>query len=170
MLSASLNKTFPSFLHYICFVFLTGVGRPDPVEPDHPGWLASAGQHHQRPDDFRRPGCVHGARQQRHPDAAGGAAAAGRVGDVGRQHGWHSADVVSQPGDDQRPDVVRAGRRQQQAGAVATRCVTTWSTLLIQSGARCSSVVRAFAHGAMGRRIDPSWGGPIELFLAQRLV
>ena len=31
--------------------------------------------------------------------------------------------------------------------------------------ARCSSMVRAFAHGAMGRRIDPSWGGPIELFL-----
>ena len=32
----------------------------------------------------------------------------------------------------------------------------------------------AFAHGAMGRRIDPSWGGPIELFLvpasAPRLV
>ena len=26
-------------------------------------------------------------------------------------------------------------------------------------GVRCSSVVRAFAHGAMGRRIDPSWGG-----------
>ena len=23
---------------------------------------------------------------------------------------------------------------------------------------------RAFAHGAMGRRIDPSWSGPIELF------
>ena len=41
-------------------------------------------------------------------------------------------------------------------------------------GARCSSVVRAFAHGAMGRRIDPSWSGPIELFLvpasAPRLV
>ena len=32
-------------------------------------------------------------------------------------------------------------------------------------GARCSSVVRAFAHGVMGRRINPSWGGPIELFL-----
>ena len=33
-------------------------------------------------------------------------------------------------------------------------------------GARCSSVVRKFAHGAMGRRIDPSWGGgTIELFL-----
>ena len=30
---------------------------------------------------------------------------------------------------------------------------------------RCSSVVRAFVHGAMGHRIDPSWGGPIELFL-----
>ena len=25
------------------------------------------------------------------------------------------------------------------------------------SGARCSSVLRAFAHCAMGRRIDPSW-------------
>ena len=41
-------------------------------------------------------------------------------------------------------------------------------------GARCSSVVRAFAHGAMGRRIDPSWSGPIELILvpasAPRLV
>ena len=41
-------------------------------------------------------------------------------------------------------------------------------------GARCSSVVRAFAHGTMGRRIDPSWGEPIELFLvpasAPRLV
>ena len=32
-------------------------------------------------------------------------------------------------------------------------------------GARCSSVVRAFSHGAMGHLIDPSWGGPIELFL-----
>ena len=42
------------------------------------------------------------------------------------------------------------------------------------SGARCSSVVRAFAHGVMDRRIDPSWGGPIDLFLvstsAPRLV
>ena len=36
---------------------------------------------------------------------------------------------------------------------------------LCGAGARCSSVVRAFAHGVMGRRIDPSWGGPIELFL-----
>ena len=25
----------------------------------------------------------------------------------------------------------------------------------LNKGARCSSVVRAFAHGAMGRRIDP---------------
>ena len=41
-------------------------------------------------------------------------------------------------------------------------------------GARCSSVVRVFAHIAMGHRIDPSWGGPIEIFLvpasAPRLV
>ena len=33
-------------------------------------------------------------------------------------------------------------------------------------GARCSSVVRAFAHGAMGRRIDPSWRGPIVLYFS----
>ena len=26
-------------------------------------------------------------------------------------------------------------------------------------------MARAFDHGAMGSRIDPSWGGPIELFL-----
>ena len=26
-------------------------------------------------------------------------------------------------------------------------------------------MVIAFAHGPMGRRIDPSWSGPIELFL-----
>ena len=26
-------------------------------------------------------------------------------------------------------------------------------------------VVRAFGHDATGRRIDPSWGWPIELFL-----
>ena len=31
-------------------------------------------------------------------------------------------------------------------------------SLLSSMGARCSSVVRAFAHGAMGRRIDPLWG------------
>ena len=29
-------------------------------------------------------------------------------------------------------------------------------------------MVRAFAHGAMGRQIDPSWGGPIELFLVSQ--
>ena len=41
---------------------------------------------------------------------------------------------------------------------------TTWKTptsaiprAAISEGARCSSVVRAFAHGAMDRRIDPSW-------------
>ena len=45
---------------------------------------------------------------------------------------------------------------------------------ILHGGARCSSVVRAFAHGAMGRWIDPPWVGPIEVFLvpasAPRLV
>ena len=36
---------------------------------------------------------------------------------------------------------------------------------LTAPGVKCSSMVRAFADGAMGRRIDPSWGGPIEVFL-----
>ena len=45
------------------------------------------------------------------------------------------------------------------------RLVTPMLPKLLKEGARCSSVVRVFAHGAMGRRIDPSWGGPIELFL-----
>ena len=40
---------------------------------------------------------------------------------------------------------------------------TYHSLCYTRRGARCSSVVRAFAHGAMGRQIDPSWGGPIEL-------
>ena len=35
-------------------------------------------------------------------------------------------------------------------------------------------MVRTFAHGAMGRRIDPSWGGHVEIFVvpasAPRLV
>ena len=53
--------------------------------------------------------------------------------------------------------------------------IHTYIHTYIYVGARCSSMVRAFAHGAMGHRIDPSWGGgPIELFLipasAPRLV
>ena len=44
-----------------------------------------------------------------------------------------------------------------------TSMCNMWSDTIVL-GARCSSVVRAFAHGAMGRRIDPSWGGHIELF------
>ena len=44
----------------------------------------------------------------------------------------------------------------------------------LKGGVRCRSVVRPFAHDVIGSRIDPSWGGPIELFLipasAPRLV
>ena len=28
---------------------------------------------------------------------------------------------------------------------------------ILHDGARCSSVVTAFAHGEMGHRVDPSW-------------
>ena len=46
----------------------------------------------------------------------------------------------------------------------------TWRQTSKANGARCSSMVRAFAHGAMGRRIDPSWSVPIELFLVPASV
>ena len=36
--------------------------------------------------------------------------------------------------------------------------------------ARCSSVVRAFAHGAMGRRIDPSGVNPLSYFSFQPVL
>ena len=48
------------------------------------------------------------------------------------------------------------------------------TTQIMREKTHCCFVVRAFAHGAMGCRIDPSWSGPIELFLvpasAPRLV
>ena len=34
----------------------------------------------------------------------------------------------------------------------------------------CLRCFGAFAPGAVGRRIDPSWGGPIELFLVPASV
>ena len=63
---------------------------------------------------------------------------------------------------------------QLKVGSSDGLVVLETERFLFNQRARCSSVVRAFAHGAMGRRIDPSWGGPIELFLvpasAPRLV
>ena len=50
-----------------------------------------------------------------------------------------------------------SGFPRSLSGWSFTICVTPYN----RKGARCSSVVRAFAHGAMGRRIDPSWGEPI---------
>ena len=51
---------------------------------------------------------------------------------------------------------------------------TVHTVIYLTKGARCSSVVRAFAHGAMGLWIDPSCGEHTELFLvpasAPRLV
>ena len=49
--------------------------------------------------------------------------------------------------------------------------------LIVSKETRCRHIgysLRLTTHGAMDRRIDPSWGGPIELFLvpasAPRLV
>ena len=44
--------------------------------------------------------------------------------------------------------------RPKVADIGPSRC---WVVSLGCPGARCSSVVRAFAHGAMGRLINPSW-------------
>ena len=42
-------------------------------------------------------------------------------------------------------------------GTVCNGVAVDDSGALLKVGARCSSVVRVFAHGAMGRQIDPSW-------------
>ena len=39
----------------------------------------------------------------------------------------------------------------------------TYEIHLRNDGARCSSVVRAFVYGAMGRRVDPSWWTQIAI-------
>ena len=63
-----------------------------------------------------------------------------------------------------------SSRYVSRCGGSSDRSFIGWTHWAISrsKGARCSSVVRAFAHGAMGRQIDPSWGGPIELFLIPR--
>ena len=55
----------------------------------------------------------------------------------------------------------QAGINPRHNKASDGHCNTSLSTsmsLCYFSGVRYSSVVRAFAHGAMGRQIDPSWG------------
>ena len=80
-----------------------------------------------------------------------------------------SIPSVSGAGDYERVRVGPAGQRRQDGDAVrgdqAFPChrgqgsclqVSAQSVMFIQKRARCSSVVRAFTHGAMGHRIDPS--------------
>ena len=50
----------------------------------------------------------------------------------------------------------------------ASNGTTFGATLHVVYGLEQLSPVGVFAHGAVGRRIDPSWGGPIELFLISR--
>ena len=38
-----------------------------------------------------------------------------------------------------------------------TSVPTAMNIIQTKIGARCNFVIRVFAHGAMGRRIDPSW-------------
>ena len=56
-------------------------------------------------------------------------------------------------------------RKQRNIEAKKKRKMNKHILTSNQCGARCSSMVRAFAHGAMGHQIDPSWSGPTELFL-----
>ena len=85
-----------------------------------------------------------------------------------------------------RPDTARSGRTGRTPAGSAPGCCTARSAQsagtsdqhtkvfvkwpLQTSVFHSMAVVRAFAHGAMGRRIDPSWGGPIELFLAPAIA
>ena len=38
------------------------------------------------------------------------------------------------------------------------------SMAIVSVGKKDVAPCRAFAHGSVGLRIDPSWGGPIQLF------
>ena len=42
---------------------------------------------------------------------------------------------------------------------------TVTGRFLISDGSEIQLRGKSVRHGAMGRQIDPSWGGPIELFL-----
>ena len=64
----------------------------------------------------------------------------------------------------------RVGRRHRHthSGKRQTHKVTVLMSLGIKAGIILfddTLDTGAFAHSVMGRRIDPSWGGPIELFL-----
>ena len=60
-----------------------------------------------------------------------------------------------------------AAPRRERCSSVAEQALAVQRVIRStpRGGPNSRSVVRAFAHGAMGRRIDPSWGGPIELIL-----
>ena len=61
------------------------------------------------------------------------------------------------------PSILQRDNGSEYTAHVIAELKQMWPDLVIVHGkqthpeARCSSVVRAFAHGAMGRRIDPSW-------------
>ena len=54
-------------------------------------------------------------------------------------------------------EVLQAGTKAKPDTSYEEKEPGHCQTSSLLEGARCSSVVRAFAHGAMGRRIDPSW-------------
>ena len=95
---------------------------------------------------------------------------------VYRWNGGHGLTAAS--GQHEAHVHVRNGRPQEEVHLSADQVpsgtlaclsflvvLTPLMFLVTDKGARCSSVVRAFTYGAMGRWIDSSWGGSIELFL-----
>ena len=63
---------------------------------------------------------------------------------------WNHIDATLQP------DIRQANNRQTLSGSAPWGPVLEYLVSGESEGARCSSVVRAFARGAMGRRTDPS--------------
>ena len=47
--------------------------------------------------------------------------------------------------------------QKHSIGCLTASITLKTTVVVVQVGARCSSVVRAFTHGAMGRQIDPLW-------------
>ena len=89
--------------------------------------------------------------------------------------GWVGGEKKRGGGESRRKDKLEDGQERETRRKYGLKLSLLLKWCNIQElGARCSSVVRVFAHGVMGHRIDPSGSRPIELFLvpasAPRLV
>ena len=56
------------------------------------------------------------------------------------------------------------------SASLINRTSDRFAVLFLQMERDVVPWIKSFAHGAMGRRIDPSWGGPIDYFSFQPVL